>query len=94
MLVSVVTPFNGSIFPEYILPNVRHLLQDRDVPVRSMLAQCIVPLAETAVTYLEMGRAHKASGSKSKPTKAEHEIHVGYPREARINGFASSRTSY
>ena len=60
MLVTVITPFNAAVFPEYILPNLRHLLHDPDTSVRSMLAQCIVPLTETATAYLEMSRVLKA----------------------------------
>jgi phosphoinositide-3-kinase regulatory subunit 4 len=61
--VTVITPSNASIFPEYIIPNIRHLVQDPEVLVRCMYAQCIVQLADTAVRYLEMGQALKAHGT-------------------------------
>jgi len=60
--VNVITPSNASILPEYIIPNVRYLVQDPEVSVRAMYAQCIAPLAQTADRYLEMGQALKAHG--------------------------------
>ncbi|KAF9450029.1 ARM repeat-containing protein [Macrolepiota fuliginosa MF-IS2] len=63
MLVTVITPSNAAIFPEYIIPNIRHLVQDPEVSVRCIYAQCIVQLADTAVRYLEMGQALKAHGT-------------------------------
>ncbi|KAG8906368.1 Serine/threonine-protein kinase [Tulasnella sp. 403] len=62
VLVSAITPANASIFPEYILPNIRHLAQDLDVSVRCVYAQCIAPLADNSVKYLEMAQALKAHG--------------------------------
>ena len=63
MLVTVITPSNVSIFPEYIIPNIKHLVHDPDVSVRCAYAQCMSGLAETAVRYLEMGQALKAHGA-------------------------------
>lgn len=63
MLVSVITPANAGIFPEYIIPNIRHLATDSDVSVRCTYAQCIVPLADASVRYLEMAQAMKAHGA-------------------------------
>ncbi|KAF8153240.1 hypothetical protein B0H34DRAFT_820167 [Crassisporium funariophilum] len=63
VLVTVITPSNVSIFPEYIIPNIKHLVQDPEVSVRCTYAQCIVQLADTAVRYLEMGQALKAHGA-------------------------------
>jgi hypothetical protein len=63
MLVTVITPSNAAIFPEYIIPNIRHLVQDPEVLVRCTYAQCIVQLADTSVRYLEMGQALKAHGT-------------------------------
>ncbi|TFK19255.1 ARM repeat-containing protein [Coprinopsis marcescibilis] len=62
-LVSVITPSNVAIFSEYIIPNIKHLVQDPEVSVRCTYAQCIVPIADTAVRYLEMGQALKAHGA-------------------------------
>ncbi|KAI0317986.1 ARM repeat-containing protein [Amylostereum chailletii] len=63
MLVTAITPSNASIFPEYIIPNIQSLVLDPEVSVRCIYAQCIVPLADTAVRYLEMGQALKAHGT-------------------------------
>lgn len=63
MLVTVITPSNAAICPEYIIPNIKYLVQDPEVSVRCTYAQCIVQLADTAVRYLEMGQALKAHGT-------------------------------
>lgn len=63
MMVTVITPSNATIFPEYILPNIKYLVQDPEVSVRCIYAQCIVQVAETAERYLEMGQALKAHGT-------------------------------
>jgi phosphoinositide-3-kinase regulatory subunit 4 len=74
MLVTVITPSNAAIFPEYIIPNIKHLVQDPEVSVRCMYAQCIVHLADTSVRYLEMGQALKAHGTyKLSPHAREYE---------------------
>lgn len=63
MLVSAITPANAGIFPEYIIPNIRHLATDPDVSVRCTYAQCVVPLADASTRYLEMAQAMKAHGA-------------------------------
>ncbi|ESK97721.1 phosphoinositide 3-kinase regulatory subunit 4 [Moniliophthora roreri MCA 2997] len=63
MLVTVITPSNAAVFPEYIIPNIKYVVQDPEVSVRCAYAQCLVQLADTAVRYLEMGQALKAHGS-------------------------------
>jgi phosphoinositide-3-kinase, regulatory subunit 4 len=63
MLVTVITPSNAFIFPEYIIPNTSHLIQDPETSVRCTHAQCISHIADTAVRYLEMGQALKAHGA-------------------------------
>ncbi|KAF8579068.1 ARM repeat-containing protein [Ramaria rubella] len=63
MLVNAITPSNAPIFPEYIFPNIRYLYKDSDVSVRCILAQCVAPLADTSLRYLEMGQAMKAHGT-------------------------------
>jgi phosphoinositide-3-kinase, regulatory subunit 4 len=70
MLVTVITPSNATIFPEYIIPNIKYLVRDPEISVRCMYAQCIVQLADTAVRYLEMGQALKAHGSFKLSPKA------------------------
>ena len=63
MLVAVITPSNASIFPEYIIPALSHLVRDPEASVRCTYAQCGVALADTAVRYLEMGQALRAHGA-------------------------------
>ena len=73
MLVTVITPSNAAIFPEYILPNIKHIVLDPEVSVRCTYAQCIVQIANTAVRYLEMGQALKAHGAfKLSPDAQEY----------------------
>jgi phosphoinositide-3-kinase, regulatory subunit 4 len=78
MLVTVITPFNASIFPEYIIPNIAHLIRDPEESVRCVYAQCIVHLADTAVRYLEMGQALRAHGAfrNSADAREHDEVHV------------------
>ncbi|EGO26710.1 hypothetical protein SERLADRAFT_355396 [Serpula lacrymans var. lacrymans S7.9] len=79
MLVTVITPSNVSIFPEYIIPNMKYLVQDPEVSVRCIYAQCIVQLADTAVRYLEMGQALKAHGAyKMAPSSDKQEYDDGH----------------
>ncbi|KAL4253381.1 Serine/threonine-protein kinase Vps15-like protein [Abortiporus biennis] len=65
ILVTVITPSNAAIFPEYIIPALSHLVRDPEVSVRCMYAQCVVALADTAQRYLEMGQALRAHGAYS-----------------------------
>ena len=74
MLVTVITPSNVAIFPEYIIPNIKHIVLDQEVSVRCTYAQCIVQIANTAVRYLEMGQALKAHGAfKLSPEAQEYD---------------------
>ncbi|KAF5339043.1 hypothetical protein D9758_014111 [Tetrapyrgos nigripes] len=90
MLVTVITPSNAAIFPEYIIPNIKYLVEDPEVSVRATYAQCIVQLAETAVRYLEMGQALKAHGSfKMSPESQEYDNYeVSY--DTRIQDLQNS----
>ncbi|KAK0194518.1 hypothetical protein F5146DRAFT_1036233 [Armillaria mellea] len=71
MVVTVITPSNAAIFPEYIIPNVKYLVQDPEVSVRCLYAQCIAQLANTAMRYLEMGHALKAHGTFKLSSEAQ-----------------------
>lgn len=62
-MVTVITPSNAAIFPEYIIPNIKYLIHDPEVSVRCTYAQCMAHLAETASRYLEMGQALRAHGT-------------------------------
>ncbi|KAK7461133.1 Serine/threonine-protein kinase [Stygiomarasmius scandens] len=90
MLVTVITPSNAAIFPEYIVPNIRYLVEDPEVSVRATYAQCIVQLAETAWRYLEMGQALKVHGSfKRSPESQEYDNYeVSY--ETRMQDLQNS----
>ncbi|KZT63489.1 WD40 repeat-like protein [Daedalea quercina L-15889] len=92
MLVTVITPSNAAIFPEYIVPAVAHLVRDSEVSVRCMYAQCIVSLADTAVRYLEMGQALKAHGSyKLSPDTQEYdEAHFEVSYDASMQELQNS----
>jgi phosphoinositide-3-kinase, regulatory subunit 4 len=70
-MVSAITPSNAAVFPEYVLPNLRYVLQDREISFRCMFAQLIVPIAETASRYLEMRQALKVHGDIG-PTSDEY----------------------
>lgn len=63
MLITVITPSNAAIFPEYIIPSIEHLVRDPEVSVRCLYAQSMAALADTAFRYLEMGQALKAHGA-------------------------------
>ncbi|KAF8653642.1 hypothetical protein AX16_003794 [Volvariella volvacea WC 439] len=78
MLVTVITPSNAAIFPEYIIPNIKHLVLDPEVSVRCMYAQCITQIAETAARYLEMGQALKAHGTFKLSAEGQEAEHAGY----------------
>ncbi|RPD52474.1 ARM repeat-containing protein [Lentinus tigrinus ALCF2SS1-7] len=92
MLVTVITPSNAAIFPEYIIPAIAHLVRDPEVLVRCMYAQIIVPLADTAVRYLEMGQALKAHGSyKLSPDTQEYdEAHFEVSYDASMSDLQNS----
>lgn len=90
MLVTVITPSNAAIFPEYIIPAIAHLVRDPEVLVRCMYAQIIVPLADTAVRYLEMGQALKAHGTyKLSPDAQEYDEAHFEVRMILCNAYSS-----
>jgi phosphoinositide-3-kinase regulatory subunit 4 len=82
-----VTPSNASVFIEYVLPNVRHFATDPDTYVRCVYAQCLAPLADVGVRFLEMTQAMKADGTfklsdanngyDKSPYKASYDVTMG-----------------
>ncbi|KAG0139941.1 hypothetical protein CROQUDRAFT_693502 [Cronartium quercuum f. sp. fusiforme G11] len=54
LAVDMITPSNSSLFPEYILPNLRHLTNDASELVRSTLGRCIGPLSLVAKRFLDL----------------------------------------
>ncbi|GBE83600.1 Putative serine/threonine-protein kinase [Sparassis crispa] len=92
MLVTVITPSNAAIFPEYIIPVIAHLVRDPEVSVRCMYSQCIVALADTAVRYLEMGQALKAHGTYNLSADAQEydEAHFEVSYDASMQDLQNS----
>ncbi|CAE6379670.1 unnamed protein product [Rhizoctonia solani] len=91
MLVTVITPSNTSIFPEYIFPNIRHLAVDSEESVRCTFAQCIAPLADAASRYLELGQALKAHGTfKLSDIQDTDETAFEMPYEASLQDLHSA----
>lgn len=66
-LVTVVSPINAYIFPEYILRRLEPLIPSKDnnpsPTVRATYASCIATLAETAARFLDMVQSLKTDGS-------------------------------
>ncbi|OCK83609.1 ARM repeat-containing protein [Lepidopterella palustris CBS 459.81] len=66
-LVTVVSPINAYIFPEYILPRLQPFIPGSDKNpsslVRAAYASCLGTLASTASRYLDMMQALRADGS-------------------------------
>jgi phosphoinositide-3-kinase regulatory subunit 4 len=50
----MITPSNSSLFPEYLIPNLRHLINDPSESVRATLGKCIGPLALTSKRFLNL----------------------------------------
>lgn len=61
-LVGAITPVNGNIFSEYILPRLSYLLNRTSVIVRAAYASCISSLAQTASRFLDMGQVLRTTG--------------------------------
>ncbi|GES86228.1 ARM repeat-containing protein [Rhizophagus clarus] len=59
-MVETITPSNATIFPEYIMPNLRKFANDPEIFVRMTYAQCIASLAETALRFLELTQSFKS----------------------------------
>ncbi|KAK0532074.1 Serine/threonine-protein kinase [Tilletia horrida] len=64
-IVRQITPSNALVFPEYIFPNLRHLVNDMAVGVRCALATSIFTLQQEAQRFLDMAHALQAEGSLS-----------------------------
>jgi hypothetical protein len=50
----MITPSNSSLFPEYLIPNLKHLINDPSEFVRATLGKCIGPLALTSKRFLNL----------------------------------------
>lgn len=66
-LVSVVSPVNAYVFPEYILPRLQQSVMtsgSKPKPiVRATYASCLASLAQTSSRFLDMVQALRADGS-------------------------------
>ncbi|KAK8212083.1 hypothetical protein IWZ01DRAFT_468024 [Phyllosticta capitalensis] len=66
-LISVVSPINAYVFPEYILPRLEPFLpghKSNPSPLlRANYASCLATLAKTASRFLDMMQALRADGS-------------------------------
>lgn len=61
-LVGTISPVNGKIFPEYILPRLSMLLSRASDFVREAYASCLSSLARSAARFLDMGQVLKSTG--------------------------------
>ncbi|KAH0569235.1 hypothetical protein GP486_000052 [Trichoglossum hirsutum] len=62
-IVTVVSPVNAYVFPEYILPRLEHLVSSPSPFVRATYASCLASLASTSSHFLDMVQALRADGS-------------------------------
>lgn len=61
-LITVITPMNGGLFPEYIFQRLDSIKNNESVLVRATYASCLPSLAQTASRFLEMGQILKTTG--------------------------------
>ncbi|KAI1174648.1 hypothetical protein F4777DRAFT_553444 [Nemania sp. FL0916] len=96
-LVTVVTPVNAHVFPEYIMPRMQVFLagasrqpimgRERREPkplVRATYASCLGSLATTASRFLELTAVLRAEGSIS---TADPEVEAGSDPDAAFDGL-------
>lgn len=96
-LVTVVTPVNAHVFPEYIMPRMQVFLsgasrqpimgKERREPnplVRATYASCLGSLATTASRFLELTAILRAEGSIS---AADPEVEAGSDPDAAFDGL-------
>ncbi|KAI1503897.1 hypothetical protein F5X99DRAFT_79519 [Biscogniauxia marginata] len=96
-LVTVVTPVNAHVFPEYIMPRMQVFLsgasrqlimgKERREPsplVRATYASCLGSLATTASRFLELTAILRAEGSI---TTADPEVEAGSDPDAAFDGL-------
>ncbi|KAI1334863.1 hypothetical protein F5Y15DRAFT_265589 [Xylariaceae sp. FL0016] len=96
-LVTVVTPVNAHVFPEYIIPRMQVFLsgasrqlimgKERREPsplVRATYASCLGSLATTASRFLELTAILRAEGSIS---TADPEVEGGSDPDAAFDGL-------
>jgi phosphoinositide-3-kinase regulatory subunit 4 len=74
MQISTLTPSDALIWPEYILPNMRHLSSDPATSTRVGFAQLIAPIAETSVRFLEMAQVLKMHAKRTDQSAGDYEL--------------------
>ncbi|KAI1103096.1 ARM repeat-containing protein [Jackrogersella minutella] len=102
-LVSVVTPVNAHVFPEYIMPRMQVFLsgasrqpimgKERREPsslVRATYASCLGGLATTASKFLELAAILRAEGSIS---TADPEVEAGSDPDAAFDNLFDNTQS-
>lgn len=102
-LVSVVTPVNAHVFPEYIMPRMQVFLsgasrqpimgKERREPtalVRATYASCLGSLATTASNFLELTAVLRAEGSIN---TADPEVEAGSDPDAAFDGLFDNAQS-
>ncbi|KAH9814833.1 hypothetical protein DFH28DRAFT_1126757 [Melampsora americana] len=83
----MITPSNSSLFPEYILPNLKHLINDSSELVRSTIGRCIGPLSLVAKRFLNLTQVinqqksghtslKQASGEGEDPVEASYDYNL------------------
>ncbi|TPX43846.1 hypothetical protein SeMB42_g04554 [Synchytrium endobioticum] len=75
-MVESISTGDVSIFPEYLLPNLRRFTCDSEVFVRATYAQCIASLAETAKRFLDLSAPLRSADpdSDSSITAPPHDV--------------------
>ncbi|OTB08147.1 hypothetical protein M426DRAFT_317250 [Hypoxylon sp. CI-4A] len=102
-LVSIVTPVNAHVFPEYIMPRMQVFLsgasrqpimgKERREPsalVRATYASCLGSLATTASKFLELAAILRAEGTIS---MADPEVEAGSDPDSAFDGLFDNAQS-
>ncbi|KAJ7676289.1 hypothetical protein B0H17DRAFT_1238241 [Mycena rosella] len=74
IVLTVITPSNVSIFPEYMIPNIKYGVQDPEASVLCTYAQCIAQLVDTAVRYMAL----EAHATFKLPPEAQEYDHARF----------------
>ncbi|OLL25379.1 putative serine/threonine-protein kinase VPS15 [Neolecta irregularis DAH-3] len=61
--ITMLSPINAFVIPEYVLPRMDKFTRDQEPWVRACYASCISRLAETATRFLDVAQALRAEGT-------------------------------
>ncbi|TIB65191.1 hypothetical protein E3P78_00691 [Wallemia ichthyophaga] len=89
LIVGSITPANSTIFIEYLLPLILTLASDSSELVRSTLAQCIAPIAETGQKFLNLAESMKSNNTYTANEGVEKMLLDG--NESFENSYETSR---